>query len=94
MPASPRPKHCCLAIFPRGAKPSDAARINNENTNKLLAKFDGFWNIKYLDINKKFLTQDGILSDEIMSDRLHPTKAGYQIWSEAIVPEIKAALAK
>jgi lysophospholipase L1-like esterase len=83
-----------LAIFPRAATPSDAKRINNETTNKLLAKFDGFWNIRYLDINKKFLEPDGTLSARIMGDRLHPAAVGYQIWADAIVPEIKVALAK
>jgi lysophospholipase L1-like esterase len=90
----PKCKILLLAIFPRGATPSDAKRINNETTNKLLAKFDGFWNIRYLDINKKFLEPDGTLSARIMGDRLHPAAVGYQIWADAIVPEIKVALAK
>jgi beta-glucosidase len=44
--------------------------------------------IYYLDINKSFLTNDGILTKDIMPDYLHPNKAGYKIWAEAIEPKI------
>lgn len=87
----PKAKILLLAILPRSAKP---LRINNENTNKLLAKFDGFWNIKYLDIGQRFLEPNGQTSHKLLGDGLHPTAAGYQVWADAIVPEIKAALAK
>ena len=68
--------------------------MKNDAANKLLAKFDGHWNIKYLDINSKFLATDGALSREIMPDLLHPNGKGYQIWADAIVPEIRTALGK
>lgn len=90
----PKAKILLLAIFPRGATATDPLRVNNEAANALLAKFDGHWNIKYLDINQKFLTPDGILSRAIMPDLLHPNAKGYQIWADAVVPEIKAALGR
>ena len=90
----PKTKIVLLAIFPRGATVKDFARVKNDAANKLLAKFDGHWNIKYLDINSKFLATDGALSREIMPDLLHPNGKGYQIWADAIVPEIRTALGK
>lgn len=88
----PKAKILLLAIFPRGATAKDAMRLNNDAANALLAKFDGHWNIKYLDINQKFLAADGTLPQAIMPDLLHPNARGYQIWADAIVPEIKLLL--
>ena len=90
----PRAKILLLGIFPRGAKPDDPARVNNAAANALLSKFDGHWNIRYLDIGNRFLEADGTLPKNIMPDLLHLSPAGYKIWADAIVPEIKAALAK
>lgn len=81
-----------LAIFPRGAKPGEAMRKNNDAVNALLAKLDGYNNVKYLDINAKFLQPDGTLTKEIMPDLLHPQAKGYQIWADNVVPEIKKLL--
>lgn len=90
----PDAKILLLGIFPRGADSTDALRMNNDAANRILATYDGCWNIKYLDIGRKFLEPDGALSKEIMPDRLHLSPKGYQIWADAVVPEIKAALAK
>lgn len=90
----PDAKIILLGIFPRGATATDSLRVNNEAANKIMATFNGCWNIKYLDIGPKFLGPDGTLSKEIMPDLLHLSPKGYQIWADAVVPEIKAALAK
>lgn len=88
----PQAKILLLGIFPRGATAQDPLRQNNEATNKLLAQYAGHWNIRYLDLGPKFLAADGTLSPEIMPDRLHLSPKGYQIWADAVVPELKAAL--
>lgn len=88
----PKAKILLLGIFPRGEKSDDALRVNNKAANDLLAKFDGHWKIQYMDIGGKFLKPDGTLPREIMPDLLHLSPAGYQIWSDAVVPEIKKAL--
>ena len=90
----PDTKIVLLGIFPRGGNATDVLRVNNDAANKILATFNGCWNIQYLDIGQKFLEADGTLSTEIMPDRLHLSPKGYQIWADAVVPEIKAALAK
>ena len=48
--------------------------------------------VYYLDINDKFLTEDGELTRDIMSDYLHPGQKGYKIWAEAIEPTVAKIL--
>lgn len=83
-----------FAIFPRGAEPTAPLRQTNDVVNKIIAKYDGYWNIKFLDINTKLLAADGKLSKQVMPDLLHPNAQGYAIWADALVPEIQAALKK
>lgn len=90
----PKARTLLLAIFPRSAGPADPMRVNNDATNELLEKYDGHRNVKYVNINSRFLAEDGTLSREIMPDLLHLSPKGYQIWADAIVPEIEAALGK
>ncbi len=85
----PQMKILLLAIFPRGATPTDAKRVQNEKTNRLIAKLADNRTVHFLDINKKFLQPDGTLSKEIMPDLLHPNAAGYRIWSDAIEGKVK-----
>lgn len=81
-----------LAIFPRGEKATDKARVKNDQVNALLAKFDDGQKVHFLDIGKQFLKEDGTLGRDIMPDLLHPNAKGYQIWSDAVVPTIKKLL--
>ncbi len=92
----PEARILLLGIFPRGAAPTDASRINNAKTNAILAKLDGSTKgrVHYLDIGDKFLDEQGNLPKKLMPDGLHPNAAGYKLWAEAVVPEIKKLLAK
>lgn len=90
----PKTRILLLAIFPRGAAATDKLRLKNTAVNALVAKLDGAKNVHYLDIGPKFLQPDGRLSQEIMPDLLHPEGKGYQIWADAVVPEIKKLLAE
>lgn len=85
-----------LGIFPRGATPLDAGRVNNQKTNELLVKWAGADKprVHYLDIGSRFLDEKGNLPASLMPDHLHPNAAGYKIWAEAVVPEIKKLLEK
>lgn len=82
----PTIKILVLAILPRSEKPTDWERANNDAANKLIAKLADDKSIFFADVNSKLLGADGILSTEIMGDRLHPTPKGYQIIAEAIEP--------
>ncbi|MHC4437086.1 MAG: platelet-activating factor acetylhydrolase IB subunit [Planctomycetota bacterium] len=83
----PKMKILILAIFPRGPEPSEQ-REKNAKASKLASKIADGKMIHYLDINDKFLTEDGFLSKKIMPDYLHPNEAGYKIWAEAIEPKV------
>lgn len=79
-----------MAIFPRGPKP-DAFRAKLEETNRLLAKL-ATDHLTFLDIGARFLEPDGTISRETMGDFLHPTAKGYEIWAEALEPELRKHL--
>ncbi len=88
----PQTKILLLAIFPRGADQNDAIRQINVKANQIIAKLADGKTVFYLDIGPKFLCPDGTLSKEIMPDLLHPNARGYEIWAEAIEPDVARLL--
>jgi lysophospholipase L1-like esterase len=88
----PGAKILVLAIFPRGEKPTDKYRQQNEETNAIIKKLADNKTVFFMDINAKFLERDGTLSKDIMPDLLHPNEKGYEIWAEAIAPKVKELL--
>jgi lysophospholipase L1-like esterase len=90
----PETKVLLLAIFPRGPRKNTNGSIDNyqermaiiRSVNQSLASLDDGEHVRFLDIGAKFLAPDGTIPDAIMSDHLHPTLAGYHIWSDAMQP--------
>jgi lysophospholipase L1-like esterase len=82
----PQAKILLLAIFPRGTGPTDPYRVKVDVANKILAKLDG-GNVKFLSINDKFLTPEGKLIG-FNTDNLHPGAQGYQLWADAVKPQL------
>jgi beta-glucosidase len=80
----PDTKLLLLGIFPRGESPNDAMRKLNDETNTLISKIADGKQVVYLDIGKKFLDEKGNLPTDIMPDKLHPNRRGYEIWADAI----------
>ena len=89
---APEAKILLLGIFPRGEKPTDAMRQQNEATNVIIAKLADSKQVHFMDIGKTFLQQDGTLTREVMPDLLHLSEKGYDMWAEAIDPKIKELL--
>ena len=87
----PDTKILLLAIFPRNPGPS-AQREKNAQASLLASRVADGKMVYYLDINDKFLTEDGELTRDIMSDYLHPGQKGYKIWAEAIEPTVAKIL--
>jgi lysophospholipase L1-like esterase len=95
----PDTKVLLLAIFPRGSdqqrkdKTQDAAYNpqwdKNEKASKLASKLADGKMVVYLDINKKFLDDKGVLTRKIMPDLLHLSEDGYRIWAESITPTLE-----
>jgi lysophospholipase L1-like esterase len=84
----PQTKILLLGIFPRGADDQDPRRQINMKVNEIISKLADSNMIFYLDIGDKFLDSDHKLSKDIMPDLLHPDAKGYEIWAEAIEPEV------
>ena len=80
------------AIFPRGEKPTDPARQQIKDINAAIAKLGDGKKVIYVDFGDKFLQPDGTLTRDIMPDFLHPSAKGYEIWAQAIRPEVDKVL--
>ena len=94
----PETKVLILSIFPRGDavqrkdKEQDATYndqwAKNDKASLLASKITDGKMIFYLDINKAFLNEEGVLTRDVMPDLLHPKEKGYAIWAEAMEPTI------
>jgi beta-glucosidase len=89
---SPKTKILLLGIFPRGEKSDHKMRVLNNEINTLIKGYADGKSVHYLDISSAFLTKDGVLTKEVMPDRLHPREPGYKIWAEAMEPSLKKLL--
>jgi len=85
----PKTKILLLAIFPREEKPDGHLRKLNDQINESIAGFADNKTVFFLDINQKFLDENGVLSRSIMGDLLHPGLKGYEIWAEAMEPMVQ-----
>lgn len=98
----PDTKVLLLAIFPRGSveqrnDQTQNATYNpqwakNDRASQLASRMADHKMIFYLDINKRFLNGQGLLSREIMPDLLHLKEKGYRILGETIRPVIEGLL--
>jgi lysophospholipase L1-like esterase len=84
----PHTKILLLAIFPRGEKPDDDLRLNNEKVNALLPRLADGKHVFFLNFGKAFLAPDGTLSKTIFPDLLHPNGDGYKIWQREMQPTL------
>ena len=89
---TPDTKVLLLGIFPRSAEASDPARENNDRANGMLEKLADGEQVVFLNINDAFLTDDGVLTKEVMPDLLHPQASGYKLWAEAMEPTLAKML--
>jgi lysophospholipase L1-like esterase len=81
-----------LGIFPRSTLDSPV-RAKLTDVNARIAKLHDNTHVFYQDLGPKFLEADGRIAAGVMSDGLHPTMRGYEIWANA-VKEPLAKLAK
>ncbi|MBN2318843.1 MAG: GDSL family lipase [Acidobacteria bacterium] len=79
----PKAKILLLAVFPRN-KPGDPVRATIARINDIISKLDDGDRVHYLDIGSKFLDAGGNIPEDVMSDALHPTAKGYEIWAKAV----------
>jgi lysophospholipase L1-like esterase len=88
----PQAKVLVLGIFPRNnARAPQQTPILNATIKAInigLSQFADNKQVFYMDIGDKFLV-DGLVPADTMADGLHPTAKGYQIWADAILPNVK-----
>lgn len=72
-----------LAIFPRGETSGDSNRMINRDINDRIRQMDSR-QVHFLDINDRFVDDEGDLLMDLMPDGLHPNENGYSVWAEAI----------
>ncbi len=84
----PDAKILLLAIFPRGSGPNDPLRMKNEEANQIIAKLDDQQHVFFMNINSKFLDENGALIG-FRPDNLHPVEAGYEAWAAAVADTLK-----
>jgi lysophospholipase L1-like esterase len=87
----PDAKILLLGIFPRST-PVDPVRAQIAEINSIISRLDDGARVRYLDIGKVFLDGNGVIAPDIMSDGLHPTTKGYELWAEAVKEPLAALL--
>lgn len=88
----PESKVLLLSIFPRDDRRNawnrDEIRRRLESVNRTIAGLDDGSHVRFLDISKSFLEEDGKISPEVMPDFLHLSTRGYRIWADAMEPTL------
>ena len=79
----PQTKILLLGIFPR-SRANDPVRATIAEINKIISKLHDGNRVHYLDIGSKFLDAEGNIPKDVMSDGLHPSTKGYEIWAKAV----------
>lgn len=82
----PKSKILLLGLLPRDEPFRERVRLTNGHLAKL-AEADA--NIKFLDVGDSLRDQDGLVSSEVMPDRLHVAMPGYLRWVEAMKPTVE-----
>lgn len=82
-----------LDVFPRGER-FNPMRGDIAQINQALTRLDDGAHVRCLRIGDRFVEQDGSIQKEIMPDFLHLSEAGYRIWTDALLPHLREALAE
>lgn len=88
----PGTKVLVLGIFPRGT-PTSPERLKVEQVDQLLPRLDDGKTDFYMDIGSIFLGSDNLVSKDVVSDGIHPSPAGYELWAKTMEPKLKELLA-
>jgi len=80
----PAAKILLLAVFPRSTHDAPV-RAEIQQINDIISRLDDDETVFYRDIGAIFLDGNGDIPPAIMSDGLHPTTRGYELWAEAVI---------
>ncbi|MCL1813382.1 MAG: GDSL-type esterase/lipase family protein [Treponema sp.] len=86
---APRSKILLFSILPCGKGTDDPETKRMNAVNKIIQKYDGYLNIRYIDISSLYLHQSGELIEELFArDKLHIKAEGYEIWRDVIIAAV------
>lgn len=80
------------AVFPFAQSGTSEKRVQVKELNQAIAVLGDERHVFFRDYGRRFLDDHGDISPEIMADFLHPTQKGYQIWADAMLPDIRALM--
>lgn len=87
----PGTKVLLLAIFPRSENFS-VQRGKLAMINQIIRKHADGKDVIWVDFGHQFLNEDGTMPRSLMPDYLHLSRAGYEIWAEAIEDQLSTIL--
>lgn len=79
----PDAKILLLGVFPRNA-PNDPVRATIKEINDIISRLHDGKRVHYRDIGSEFLDANGNIPEDVMTDALHPSTKGYEIWAKAV----------
>lgn len=93
---SPDTKVLLLGVLPRGASIEDPINARIADLNQRLSALAAANpdRVTFLDVGPALIEPDGSISPEVMPDRLHVAKPGYERWLEVMKPVLINMLAE
>ena len=85
----PNAKILVNGVFPFEESAQSPKRALVKKVNAMIAKLNDNKHVFVKDYGAIFLQADGNIAKELMSDFLHPTPKGYQVWADTMLPDIK-----
>ena len=85
---TPEAKITLMALLPCRNPASHPDRLKVLHINDGLAALAKEAQVDFLDLGAKFVDAAGNIPVALMSDAVHPTLAGYQIWGDALAPTL------
>jgi len=76
------------AVLPWEKSAQNPRRAQVSELNRMIARLDDGKRVFFRDYGARFVQPNGDISPEVMADSLHPTAKGYQIWADAMLPEV------
>jgi lysophospholipase L1-like esterase len=89
----PESKVLVMGLLPRCSPTDpdkDKYRAKIERVNAEISQLSNGNSIRYLDIGAKFKDAHGNARQDLLGDYLHPSHAGYEVWSDAVKPVIES----
>jgi lysophospholipase L1-like esterase len=81
---SPKSRIIVQGLYPTGREATDYHRAKVRLVNLRIAPLADGERVEFYDFGDRFLGADGWISKKIMFDYLHLTRAGYEIWANAL----------